>query len=105
MKTYNHYINALSVLSLLVLFWSCGIEDYQDDPNKPSQGTPSLLLPRLVEKTFYDGNPTGSGFTSQLLFYTERAESAQYWGWSTSGMGAYEDLKQAVLMEESATEA
>lgn len=103
MKTYN--INTTLVLGLLLLLWSCGIEDYQDNPNKPSEGTPSLLLPRLIEKTFYDGNPATAGFTSQLLFYTERAESAQYWGWSTTGLGAYEDLKQAELMEESASEA
>lgn len=104
MKTYKYHIK-LSVWVLLALLWSCSIEDYQHDPNKPSQGVPSLLLPRLVERVFYDGTPTSAGFASQLLFYTERADPGQYWGWSNTGMGAYEDLKQANLMEEAATEA
>lgn len=106
MKTYKyHLIIGMLVIGLSSMFNSCSIDDYQDDPNKPSQGTPSLLLPRLIEKTFYDGNPVDPCAASQLLFYTERAEATQYWGWSTTSMGGYEHIKQAVLMAEEASKA
>lgn len=104
MKTikYIYLIIGFIIVGAGFFLNSCSVNGFQDDPNYPSEGMPSLLLPRLIERTFYDGNQVGAGAACQLLFYTERAESDQYWGWSTTSMGAYENIKQAVLMEEEA---
>lgn len=99
MNIINKY--KLILIYLIIIISSCSMEDFQDNPNYPSEGTPSLLLPRIIEQTFYDGNQVGPAAASQILFYTERAESDQYWGWSTSSLSNYETIKQAVLMENA----
>ena len=101
-KLYIYTKMAFIALLMVIVSQACDFGKYQDDPNKPSQGSPALLLPTLIANTFNNGNATTWCFTGQLLFYTERVESDQYWGWTTTGLGGYGTIRQAVLMEEEA---
>jgi len=96
-----HYLLLCLILCATALGCS-KFETLQQNPNNPSVGSPNLLLPYLVQSVFYNGDPTSWAATAQQLFYTERRESDQYWGWRADGFGWYNDIRQTLKMEQEA---
>lgn len=97
-------IRYILLLALCITALGCSkFEELQYNPNNPSVGSPNLVLPYLVQSLFYNGNPTSWAAASQQLFYTERREAEQYWGWHADGFGWYSDIRQTIKMEEEAS--
>lgn len=93
----------LMIMLLATILNSCNkFEELQYNPNNPTTGSPNLVLPYLIQSVFYNGNPTGWAAASQQLFYTERREATQYWGWRADAFSWYTNIRQTVKMEEEA---
>lgn len=93
----------LMIMLLATILNSCNkFEELQYNPNNPTTGSPNLVLPYLIQSVFYNGNPTGWAAASQQLFYTERREATQYWGWRADDFGWYSTIRQTVKMEDEA---
>ena len=93
-----------SIIVLLfagVVFNSCDFEEFQEDPNRTTNATPGLILTNLIVNSFNIVDVTPM-LTSRMLVYTDGLDLNQYYGWTRSDYGAYNQLRQVVkLIEES----
>ncbi|MFT6443680.1 MAG: hypothetical protein ACJASM_003242 [Salibacteraceae bacterium] len=85
----------------LFYFSSCEFEEYQVDPNRTVEATPGLVLTDLIVNSFniVDAAPM---LASRMLVYTDGLDLNQYYGWTRSGFGGYNQLRQVEKMKEEA---
>jgi len=105
MKTYHKLFFTAAVVMLALA--SCKKQDYyQENPNKPSTSSPSLLFTNICINVF---NPSRTELTSaayasrQLTFYGGPNTNVNY-GWTTAGFDNYDILRQVKDMSEKAAQ-
>ena len=76
-------------------------EYYQQNPNNPSAGTPSLLLTNILVSTFYY-SPTSASYADRHLTFYERPNVYVNYTWGTSDYSDYDVLRQVKDMDEKA---
>lgn len=92
-----------AALLLLVLATGCKkFEAFQQDPNKTTLSTPDLLLNSVVQSAFQSTSLSATLAQRQMI-YVNGVSNDQYYGWTRSGFGTYNSLRQVVKMEEAAT--
>jgi hypothetical protein len=96
--------NLLPLLLLLLLLQTgCKkFSEFQTDPNKSTVATPDLLL-NSIEQTAFQSSDVAVAFASRQLVYTDAVSLQQYYGWTRGSYNAYNNLRQVIKMEESAT--
>ncbi len=77
-------------------------EEFQTDPNKPTQASPDLVLTNIEVDAFSEIN-LSCPLASRQLAYTDGVDNNQYYGWQRAGFGDYDNLRQVVQMEAEAT--
>jgi hypothetical protein len=75
--------------------------EFQTDPNKSTTATPDLLL-NTIEQAAFQSSSVEAAFTDRQMVYTDGASDEQYYGWTRSGFGDYNNLRQVLKMEQSA---
>ncbi|MDR3712734.1 MAG: SusD/RagB family nutrient-binding outer membrane lipoprotein [Puia sp.] len=86
----------------LTLLTSCKkFEDYQTNPNQPTQADPSLELTN-IEQTAFATISTDAALASRYLIYTEGSSLSQYYGWTRSEFTPYSNISQVVKMQQEA---
>jgi hypothetical protein len=94
----------LSIMIVIVSFltYSCQKFDYyQDNPNKPTNATPALLMSRICQ-TIFNNNPIEAAYATRHLTYYERPSESINYNWNRSSFGAYENLMQVQRLQELA---
>ncbi len=76
-------------------------ENYQVNPNLPTQADPALELTN-IEQTAFAAVAPDAALASRYLVYTESVSLTQYYGWQRSDFGAYRSIRQVVKMEQEA---
>ncbi len=100
MKYYYKFL--LLIIFPAVLFVSCKKHEYyQQNPNNPSAGTPSLLLTDILVNTF-DFTSSSPYYADRHLTYYERPDVYVNYTWGTSGFDDYDVLRQVKDMDEQA---
>ncbi len=90
------------VLFAVLLLVSCKKHEYyMENPNNPSTASPALLLTSICVSTF-NGWPLDPAYASRHLTYYERPNVYVNYGWSTSGFGNYDVLRQVKDMDTRA---
>ena len=91
--------------SLLVLFLgSCKkFDDFQTNPNLPSNSTPALLLTGVLYGIFYYDN-TSAAFAGRHLTYYERGNSNVDYSWTSGSFSNYDLLRQVMQMDSLAVQ-
>jgi len=98
----NKYIVGLALT--LMLFSSCKkYDDFQTNPNLPSNATPALLLTGISYSVFYYDN-TSAAFAVRHLTYYERGNSNQDYSWTEGSFGNYDVLRQVMQMDSLAVQ-
>ena len=95
---------SIYILSLAFFIQACDFESYQDDPNRTTEASPSLILTDLSVDSF---NTLGAGasLASRMMVYLDARSDEQYYSWNRAGYGAYDQLRQTVKMIEEAERA
>jgi hypothetical protein len=107
LSTYKYLAGFVLVVSLLS---SCKkYEDFQTNPNLPSNATAALLLTGICYNIFYYDN-TQAAFASRHLTYYERGNSAVDYSWTAGNNDNYSFdnfnvLRQVMQMDSLATQA
>ena len=98
MKTIKYL---LFIFLGLIALQACDFEEFQDDPNRTVEATPGLVLTNLIAGSFniVDVSPM---LASRMLVYTDGLDLNQYYGWTRSGFGPYNQLRQVVKLIEEA---
>ncbi|WP_157308140.1 SusD/RagB family nutrient-binding outer membrane lipoprotein [Chitinophaga tropicalis] len=95
-------IYTVAMLLLLVIITGCSkFEKFQEDPNKPTQSTPDLLLNTVIQQAFQSTSLSAALATRQMVFINS-VSNEQYYGWTRAGFDGYNNLHQVVKMEEAA---
>lgn len=94
-------IYILAVLLLVIAAGCKKFEDFQIDPNKPTLGTPDLLLNTVIQQAFQSTTLSATLATRQMVFVNS-VSNDQYYGWTRAGFDVYGNLRQVVKMEEEA---
>jgi hypothetical protein len=76
--------------------------EFQTDPNKSTIATPNLLLNTVEQKAFQSTSLNIAVATRQMGI-TESASNYQYYGWTRSDYGDFDNLLQVLKMEQAAT--
>jgi hypothetical protein len=106
-RLFNPCIVSLGLLALLL--GSCKkYEDFQTNPNLPSNATPALLLTNICYSIFYYDN-TPAAFASRHLTYYERGNSALDYSWTAGNYDNYSFdnfnvLRQVMQMDSLAAQ-
>jgi hypothetical protein len=96
MKRYTYLF-----LASLAAFSSCKkFEEFQINPNNPTQADPALLLTN-IERNAFSTISADAALASRYLVYTQGASNTQYYGWQRSGMG-YSNITQVEKMGQEA---
>lgn len=95
------------MLLISAVFVSCKKYDYyQNNPNKPTNATASLLLTNISVNVFeLNFHSDGSGYASRYATYYERTNTAVDYGWSQGSFGNYDVLRQVAQMDQLAQTA
>lgn len=101
MKLYRKHTSILFVLFSLLLTYGC-VDDYHDDPNRPVEVGPELILPEILSETIGGQVNTNSNMASRYMVTLASHHDYQYYDWKRSSFGNYDVIKQAVKMEEAA---
>jgi hypothetical protein len=81
---------------------SCNkFQDYQTNPNQPTQADPSLELTNIEQSAFATIS-TEAALASRYLIYTESSDLSQYYGWTRSEFTPYSNISQVVKMQQEA---
>lgn len=101
MKKY--IIHTTWFLTLFITVGCTNIEDLQDDPNRATQVTPSLILTNIEVQAFNNISLSGA-MASRYLSFTNSVNVNQYYNWSQSpsSYDDYDNLKQVSKMVEEA---
>lgn len=95
---------SLVVIMLLLGLSACQKFDYyQDNPNKPTNATPALLLSYICQNIF-NNNPINAAYASRHLTYYERPSTSINYNWNRGDFGGYTNLTQVQKMAELAPE-
>lgn len=73
-------------------------EDFQSNPNLPSDATPALLLTNICYSIFYTDN-TGPNFSDRHLTYYERGNSDVDYSWRAASFANYDIMRQVMQMD------
>ena len=75
------------------------VEDYQDDPNRPTRVAPESLLPD-IEINAFKTIDASAALASRQLTYINGVNREQYYDWqrSSSSFGNYDNIKQVQKM-------
>lgn len=76
--------------------------EFQTDPNKPSNSTPDLLLNSIEQKGLQSTDVDIAMACRQLVF-TDAVNNNQYYGWTRGSYTEYNNLRQVLKMEQAAT--
>lgn len=76
--------------------------EFQTDPNKSTTATPDLLL-NTVEQTAFQSTSLNVALAVRQMAVTESASNYQYYGWTRGDFSDYDNLRQVIKMEQSAT--
>ncbi|WP_270087912.1 SusD/RagB family nutrient-binding outer membrane lipoprotein [Sphingobacterium sp. SYP-B4668] len=74
---------------------------YQDNPNKPTNATPALLMSRICQ-TIFNNNPIDAAYATRHLTYYERPSESINYNWNRSSFGGYENLMQVQKLQDLA---
>lgn len=86
-RIFNQYTAGLALIVLL--FTGCKkYNDFQTNPNLPSNATPALLLTSICYSVFYYDN-TQAAFAARHLTYYERGNSAVDYSWTAGNNDNY----------------
>lgn len=88
-------------LSMLSVIGCTKTEELQDDPNRATQVTPSLILTNVEVRAFNNVSLSGA-LASRYLANTDGVNDNQYYNWTQAGYGGYDNLKQVNKMVEEA---
>lgn len=91
----------IAALLLIVATGCKKFEDFQIDPNKPTQSTPDLLLSTIIQDAF-QSTTLGATLATRQMVFVNSVSNDQYYGWTRSSFDSYNDLRQVVKMEEEA---
>ncbi len=99
----NNILYTALFLIMLSVIGCTKTEELQDDPNRATQVTPSLILTNIEVQAF--GNISlNAGMASRYLSFTNSVNVNQYYNWSQSptSYDDYDNLKQVSKMVEEA---
>jgi len=98
MKKINSFFLVLTILGCL----GCAkFDTLTDDPNKPTDVDPSLLLTN-IEVTTLSEVSMGAAYACRYLVFTDGYSTDQTYGWQRAGFGTYNTLLQVYKMMEEA---
>jgi hypothetical protein len=90
------------LLLLALCLASCkDFEELQLDPNRAVEAQPSLLLTG-IEVAAFNQVSLSPAVASRYAVFTDGTDPLQYYGWQRSNYTAYDNIRQAVKMEEEA---
>lgn len=97
MKSTKIYF--LTIITVLGLSGCSKVEDYQDDPNRPTRVGPESLLPD-IEINAFKTIDASAALASRQLTYINGVNREQYYDWqrSSSSFGNYDNIKQVQKM-------
>ncbi|OPB85080.1 SusD/RagB family nutrient-binding outer membrane lipoprotein [Elizabethkingia occulta] len=97
MKSTKIYF--LTIITVLGLSGCSKVEDYQDDPNRPTRVGPESLLPD-IEINAFKTIDASAALASRQLAYINGVNREQYYDWqrSSSSFGNYDNIKQVQKM-------
>ncbi|MYY26740.1 SusD/RagB family nutrient-binding outer membrane lipoprotein [Elizabethkingia anophelis] len=97
MKSTKIYF--LTIITVLGLSGCSKVEDYQDDPNRPTRVGPESLLPDIEINAFKTIDAIAA-LASRQLTYINGVNREQYYDWqrSSSSFGNYDNIKQVQKM-------
>ena len=92
-------IYSLTIITVLGLSGCSKVEDYQDDPNRPTRVGPESLLPD-IEINAFKTIDASAALASRQLTYINGVNREQYYDWqrSSSSFGNYDNIKQVQKM-------
>ncbi|GAA4781531.1 SusD/RagB family nutrient-binding outer membrane lipoprotein [Olivibacter ginsenosidimutans] len=100
-------MNAKIFIGMLLLTVSLGackkFDYYQDNPNKPTNATPALLLTNVCN-TVFNNNPESAAYAVRHLTYYERPNESINYNWNRGSFGNYNTLRQVQKMQELAAD-
>lgn len=99
----NNYIYIVAILMLFSLLGCQKFDYYQDNPNKPTNATPALLMASICQNIF-NNNPINAAYASRHLTYYERPSESVNYNWNRGGFGGFTSLTQVKKMSELATD-
>ncbi len=76
--------------------------DFQIDPNKSTTATPDLLL-NTIEQSAFQSTDLNVALASRQMVYTDAVSLQQYYGWTRGSYANYNNLRQVLKMEQSAS--
>jgi len=94
----------IKYMILAALLASVGCDKYEtltNDPNKPTEVHPSLLLTNIQAGAFSQVS-TGAGYACRYIVFTDGYSTNQAYGWQRAGFGGYNSLLQVKKMIEEA---
>jgi len=95
-------VKIFSLVVALLLAASCrDFEELQIDPNRAVEAHPSLLLTSLEANSFQIID-VGAALASRMMVFTDGATDVQYYNWQRAGFGRYNQMRQAIKMQEEA---
>ncbi|MFV0554944.1 MAG: SusD/RagB family nutrient-binding outer membrane lipoprotein [Mangrovibacterium sp.] len=95
----KHYILALICAAIC----SCtDLQNMNNDPNNPTETSPSLLLTNIQWETFYSSASSDAALASRYIVDTDGKSNNQYWSWNRGSFSSYADLADVVKMEQEA---
>lgn len=94
-------IYTVAILLLFIITGCSKFEKFQQDPNKPTQSTPDLLLNTVIQQAFQSTDLSAALATRQMV-YINSVSNEQYYGWTRASFDVYNDLRQVVKMEDAA---
>ncbi|SHF45162.1 SusD/RagB family nutrient-binding outer membrane lipoprotein [Pedobacter caeni] len=90
----------IGLLSFILLFTACKkFDHYLNNPNKPTNATPALLLTGICDSVF-NANPISAAYAVRHLTYYERPSESVNYNWNRADFGGYSTLRQVKKMEE-----
>ena len=94
-------IYSLAVLLLIIAAGCKKFDDFQTDPNKPTNATPDLLLSTVIQKAF-QSTTLGATLATRQMVFVNSVSNEQYYGWTRASFDTYKDLRQVMKMEQEA---
>lgn len=95
-------IYSIAVLLLIIAAGCKKFDDFQTDPNKPTNATPDLLLSTVIQKAF-QSTTLGATLATRQMVFVNSVSNEQYYGWTRAGFDTYKELRQVAKMEQEAS--